>query len=144
MKQNTKFVWIYVAILFSFALILILFAGLTQNNFQKELNDQQIETAGIKKSVTALTAENEKISKELTRTKKENGELLAENEKFGHMMEAALATIDGDAEITKTLVNAYAIKMTDGVEAAQEAVKEINSLRLTKSQKTIYDMIIGE
>ena len=39
MKKNSKFLLIYIAILFSFALVLILFAGLTQNNYAKELAD---------------------------------------------------------------------------------------------------------
>lgn len=143
-KQNTKFVWIYVAILFSFALILILFAGLTQNNFQKELNDRQMETAGIKKSVTALTAENEKLSKEKEALAKEKEELLKENEKNVRIIEAAFAAVEGEGEITKILTDAYAIKQTASVEAAQEMIKDINVYQLTKSQKIIYDMIIGE
>jgi len=143
-KQNTKFVWIYVAILFSFALILILFAGLTQNNYQKELSDQEMETAGVKKSLIALTEENEKISNELSGLKKEVETLAQENQKNTHVIEAAFSAIDGDKEITKTLTEAYAIKMSEGTEAAQEKIKEINVYSLTKSQKIIYDMIIGE
>ena len=57
MKQNTKFLWIYIAILFSFALILILFAGLTQNNYRKEIEQQQTESAGVKQS---LVTKNER------------------------------------------------------------------------------------
>ena len=36
MKENTKFLWMYVGILFSFALILIIFAGLSQSNDAEE------------------------------------------------------------------------------------------------------------
>ena len=51
MKQNTKFLWIYIAILFSFALILILFAGLTRNNLKK-----------VNKELEALKTENFKLT----------------------------------------------------------------------------------
>ena len=55
MKQNTKFLWMYVAILFSFALILIVFAGLSRNteNEQKE---------GMKEDIATLSAKNTELS----------------------------------------------------------------------------------
>ena len=58
MKKNSKFLLIYVAILFSFALVLILFAGLTQNNYAKELAESQ----GIKQNLIEVTEQYQTLT----------------------------------------------------------------------------------
>ena len=67
MKQNTKFIGIYVAILFSFALILILFAGLTQNNYQKEIDviASELEKNNLKCIMTHTPYYDLRISAEI-------------------------------------------------------------------------------
>ena len=58
MKKNSKFLLIYIAILFSFALVLILFAGLTQNNYAKELAESQ----GIKQNLIEVTEQYQTLT----------------------------------------------------------------------------------
>ena len=144
MKQNTKFIWIYVAILFSFAIILILFAGLTKNNYQKEINDQEMVNAGIRKSLSALSMENEALSSSLKETEAQNTALMEENERLSKESRAAISFYDGDTEITKILLRAYAECLDEKFEEAKAMLEEINRNNLTTQQKNLYDMIIGE
>ena len=144
MKKNTKFIWIYVAILFSFALILILFAGLTQNNYQKEITDQQIETAGVRKSLSSLTKENEEIKKELDALKAENELLKTENHALFEAKEIAVKSFGEDREVTDVLLNAYKLTLSLDFDGAKALLKDIDKKNLTDAQKYIYEMIIGE
>ncbi len=141
LKKNTKFIWIYVAILFSFALILILFAGLTQNNYQKEITDQQLETAGVRKSLSALTKENEAMKKQIDELgiqietlKNDNATILAEKE-------AALVAYGGDVAVTRTLLQAYSEKLGGHPEVAAETVKGLDVYSMTQAQRYVYNLI---
>lgn len=144
MKQNTKFIWIYVAILFSFAIILILFAGLTQNNYQKEINDQEMEAAGIRKSLSALSKENEVLNSKLKELEAQNTALMEENERLSKESRAAISFYDGEAETTKILLRAYAERLDEKNDEAKAMLESIDMGLLTKEQKNLYDMIIGE
>lgn len=144
LKQNTKFIWIYVAILFSFALILILFAGLTQNNYQKEINDQEMETAGIRKSLSALSMENEALSSKLKETEAQNTALMEENERLSKESKAAISFYDGEEETTKILLRAYADRLDGKTEEAKAMLETVDRTQLTRQQINLYDMIIGE
>lgn len=142
LKQNTKFIWIYVAILFSFAIILILFAGLTHNNYQKEITDQKQETAGIRKSLSALSSENEKLSSSIKTLEEEKIALTSENENLKMEIRGALSFCDGDEETTRLLLRAYSLKLDGRNEEAQAMLSETDAKLLTKLQKKLYDMII--
>ncbi len=144
MKQNTKFIWIYVAILFSFAIILILFAGLTQNNYQKEINDQEMVTAGIRKSLSALSMENEALNSKLKEFEAQNTALMEENERLSKESRAAISFYDGEAETTKILLRAYADRLDGKNEEAKAMLEGIDRAQLTRQQINLYDMIIGE
>ncbi len=144
MKKNTKFIWIYGAILFSFALILILFAGLTQNNYQEEINKEQMVTAGVRKSLSALSRENEKITEELSKLKTENEALKEANTQLALEKETAITAYGGDVEVTRVLINAYMEKLASRTDEAKQMVKELNVYTMTQAQKQVYNTIIGE
>ena len=144
MKQNTKFIGIYVAILFSFALILILFAGLTQNNYQKEIEQHQNESAGVRKSLSALTNQNEKLNADIKKLNSDNEKLNADNEKLLAEREAAIVAFGGDVAITRTLLEANNQKIAGNTEQALETVKMLNTSLMTQAQKYLYNTIIGE
>jgi len=144
LKQNTKFIWVYVAILFSFALILILFAGLTQNNYQKEITDQQTVTAGVKKSLSALSNENEKLKDKIKDLQTQNEQLKNENAALLLENDTALSLYEGDILVTKTLIKAYGEKNLGQTDLAKEIVKELDISSMTEKQKNLYNIIIGE
>ena len=144
MKQNTKFLWIYIAILFSFAVILILFAGLTQNNYQKEIDLQEAESAGVKQSLVTITNENQKISDNLKKVNKELESLKTENFKLTSQKEVLVKAIGGNEEITQKLLDAYVIYSLGDKEAANAKIANINKALLNQMQLNIYNTIIGE
>ena len=55
MKQNTKFLWMYIGILFSFALILIVFAGLSRNSDIEQKEGLQGHVARLSEEKLTLT-----------------------------------------------------------------------------------------
>ena len=144
MKQNTKFLWIYIAILFSFALILILFAGLTQNNYQKEIDLQEAESARVKQSLVTITKENQKIRDNLKKVNKELEALKTENFKLTSQKEVLVKAIGGNAEITQKLLDAYVIYSLGDKEAANAKISNLNTALLNQMQLNIYNTIIGE
>ena len=144
MKQNTKFIWIYGAILFSFALILILFAGLTQNNYQKEITEEQKVTAGVRQSLSSLSAENEEMGKELKALKQENETLKNTNTQLALEKETALTAYGGDIEVTRTLIAAYMEKLAERPDEARAMLGNLNFYSMTTAQKQVYNKIMGE
>ena len=142
MKQNTKFIWIYGAILFSFALILIVFAGLTQQ-----------ETENVSHSLTSLTDENNKLKFENKVLKSNcdslqetNNTLANENQNLINEKQAIIVAYGGNAEITKILLAAHDEKVRGLPNEAKARVKyaNINVSSLTNAQKYIYDIIFGD
>jgi len=133
-----------VAILFSFALILIVFAGLTQNNYQKEIEQQATESAGVKQSLVTLTSENQKINDELKNMATEVANLKTENFKLNAQKEILIKSIGGDEAVTQTLLDAYVIFSIGDLDAAKVKIEPINRNMLNQSQLTIYNTIIGE
>ncbi len=144
MKKNTKFIWIYGAILFSFALILILFAGLTQNNYQKEITKEQKVTAGVRQSLSSLSKENESLKKDYANLKKENESLKEANTQLALEKESAIVAYGGDVEVTRVLINAYMEKNAQRTDEAREMVKPLNVYKMTQAQRQLYNMIMGE
>ena len=142
MKQNTKFLWIYVAILFSFALILIVFAGLTQNNYQKEIEQQATESAGVKQSLVTLTAKNQKINDELKTLSSEVANLKTDNFKLNLEKEILIKSIGGNEETTKTLIDAYVILSIGDAETAKAKIAMLDKKQLGTAQLRIYNTIM--
>lgn len=133
MKKNTKFLMIYVAILFSFALVLILFAGLTQNNYEKKIAESQ----GMKENLVELTEVNSTLEEsikhlngELDSTKKENEENLQNIE-----------SLKANIQLTDTLVNALKLYESGKKDEARQTVSQIDVQTLTQSQLYIYNKI---
>lgn len=144
MKQNTKFLWIYIAILFSFALILIVFAGLTQNNYQKEIEQQATESAGVKQSLVTLTDENQKINDKLKTLTSETEGLKTENFRLNSQKDILVKSVGGDEAVTQTLLDAYVIFALGDKEAAAGKLTAIDKAQLNQTQLNIYNTIIGE
>jgi len=121
MKENTKFLWMYVAILFSFALILIIFAGLSHNNTTEQ-------TKGLKADITELSHKNTELQNKNSEIRKQLDTLTLEHENLKSEHEALL--IDSETK-----------KQND--DALMEAIKAYNSGNFTKS-KQIKSTIVQE
>lgn len=134
MKKNSKFLLIYIAILFSFALVLILFAGLTQNNYAKELAESQ----GIKQNLIEV---NERYQTLTDSMKSLNKNLEEANEQIA-TYEADINQKANQILLTDKLVEAMRLIDTGRPTAAKELLAEIDKETLTENQRYIYNKLM--
>ena len=130
MKQNTKFLWIYVAILFSFALILIVFAGLSRNT-------ENEQTEGLKEDIATLSAKNTELSNLIT-------DIQAELD-FAMEEKNALANKNTLFESNEQMI-AQAISEYDEekYEECKPTLSKVDPTTLSQSQTYVYNMIMSE
>ena len=136
MLKNTRFLWVYTAILFSVALILIVFAYFTQSNDKFNL-----ESYGMKQSITQLIETNENLQSSLDEKTQELTMINEELEKLKNKEHEWLNEKSND----EILATAYE-KFLDGEE--EEAKNMLKSAfdrsKLTSIQQKIYDIIIND
>ncbi len=144
MKQNIKFIWIYGAILFSFAIILILFAGLTQKESAHQEEKLSKSLSSLAKENWVLTSERDELGAKNKELEKTVGELTIQRDALSLEKEALISAIDGDMEITAILLDAYTKKMQGENDLALELVKNLNKNTMSKTQINLYNMITGE
>lgn len=133
MKKNTKFLLMYVAILFSFALVLILFAGLTQNNYAKEIAEGQ----GIKQDLIKVTEQYQT----LTDSMKTLNEQLKDADAEIEANKNEIKTLKDEITTTQTLIEALKLSENGNSEKAKEKIASIDKTTLTESQLYIYNKI---
>lgn len=128
MKENTKFLWMYVAILFSFALILIVFAGFSQNSDAEQ-------TKGLKSDITELSQKNTELRNSNDVLLKQVSDLTAENE-------ALKAQVNSEKAIDDALLAASKSKDVGDYQKAKEILEPIDPLALTEAQFYIYNGLV--
>lgn len=133
MKNNTKFLWLYTSILFSVALILILFAGLTQQNYEKELETHETAKVGMQKSVAELSQTNMQLLQEKEALKKENEQLKADLESASEL---------NQTEAYENLASALREYDLGNRKKARNILKDLNPDELTQPQLYIYNKIM--
>ena len=133
MKKNTKFLLMYVAILFSFALVLILFAGLTQNNYAKELAESQ----GIKQSLIQITEQHQVLSDSMKVVNQQLEEANSEIE----INKQEIEKLTKQNQTTDTLIEALKLFEKGKKEEAAEKIASIDKTTLTEAQLYIYNKI---
>ena len=131
LKQNTKFLWLYTAILFSFALILIIFAGLTQNNFQKEIEESDKTNQTMLEQIKVLKEENAKLSNEL-KTVSEKLEIV----------ETENSELNVYKENSEKIFEAYQLLNKGRNESAVSMIQELDTELLTPMQLYLNKIII--
>ena len=132
MKQNTKFLWMYVGILFSFALILIIFAGLSRNSDIEQKEGLQGHVAQLSEEKLALTNE---INTHLATIETLNQQI------------ALLTTENTNLKAADALLKANESALSQAKEAADKGdwktcatiLDTINKDTLTQSQLVMYE-----
>lgn len=133
MKKNTKFLFMYIAILFSFALVLILFAGLTQNNYAKEIAESQ----GIKQNLVEITEQYQTLTDSMKVINEELDEAKIEITDYKQQINK----LTSENEITKTLIQALELYEDGYKTKAREKIASIDKEALTEAQLYIYNKI---
>lgn len=136
MKKNTKFLLIYIAILFSFALVLILFAGLTQNNYAKQIAENQ----GIKQNLVEITEQYQTLTDSM---KVINEELNSSKEEIA-ANEEKIAALEAEANTTNVLLDALKLAENGKKDDAAQKIAQIDKQQLTEQQLYIYNKIISK
>lgn len=131
MKSNTKFIWVYTIILFSFALVLILFAGMTQKDYAEEIDAHKTAAVGMQKSVSELSDANMKL-------RQENEQLKAKETENNELMHKMNENID----VFNTLSSALREYDMGRRKTARELIKDLDKNELTEAQRYIYNKIM--
>ncbi len=134
MKQNTKFLWMYILILFSFALILIIFAGLSHNT-----EDEQ--ERGLREDITALSHKNTELASTISSLETQVSVLEAENVDIKTENEALKKIEEAEDLNDSLLVQAIEAKGKKDTEAFKTAFEGIDPSQLTELQLVVYDEI---
>ena len=134
MKNNTKFLFMYIAILFSFALVLILFAGLTQNNYAKEL----AESKGIKQNLVEVTEQYQTLSDSMKVLSKE----LESAQTTISMYEKDITSKAKKILVSEKLMIALEEYEKGNVDQARKSLGNIVPEELTDAQLYVYNKII--
>ncbi len=134
MKSKTKFLWLYTIILFSVALVLILFAGMTQQNYERELETHETANVGLQKSAAELSQTNMKLQQENDALKKEN-ESLKESQ-------ATFEEVSKSNDLNIALVEALYQYEAGNRKTAKNLLAEVDSASLTDQQLNIYNKIM--
>lgn len=133
MKKNTKFLLMYIAILFSFALVLILFAGLTQNNYAKELAESQ----GLKQNYVEITEQVQTLTDSMKVLNKQLEEAKTEITS----LEQTVTDLNNEKDTTALLIDALKLSENGEAEKAKEKIAKIDKTTLTEAQLYIYNKI---
>lgn len=131
MKSNTKYIWAYTIILFSFALVLILFAGMTQKDYAEEIDAHKTAAVGMQKSVSELSEANMKLNQE-------NAQLKAKETENNELMHKMNENID----VFNTLSSALREYDSGRKQTARELIKDLDKKGLTEAQLYIYNKIM--
>ena len=130
MKNNTKFLLMYVAILFSFALVLILFAGVTQDNFAKE-------NQGIKQNLIEVNEKYETLYGSMKIMTKELEDANATIEKY----EKDISEKANSILATEKLLQALKMYDIGKKNEAKSIIAELDKENLTELQLYLYNKI---
>lgn len=137
-KQNTKFLWLYTAILFSFALVLIFIAGLTQNNYKKELAVHENASKGMQESVSQLTNHNQQLSDQLKTANANIAQLQTELDTLKNEQAESLHAAEANDQ---ALLEALQLYEAGRRRDARERLGEMDRVALSPTQAYLYDQI---
>lgn len=139
MNSKVKFLWIYTGILFSFALILIVFAYLTQNNISKENEAINKNMSGYKASIENLTKENENLKSQLEKLNTELSDAKNKNEKYLELEKNE--NTEEIKSVNETLKKAVDELVKGNRKNAKNIVKDVDKSKTGDLQTYIIDKI---
>lgn len=139
MNSKVKFLWIYTGILFSFALILIVFAYLTQNNISKENEAINKNMSGYKASIENLTKENENLKSQLEKLNTELSDVKDKNAKYFEIEKNE--NTEEIKRVNETLKKAVDELAKGNRKNAKNIVKDVDKSKTGDLQTYIIDKI---
>ena len=134
MKKSTKTLWIYTAILFSIAILLILVTTFTQSKIVDDNGNLSVLgtlTATSKQKIINLQNENIKLGEELNALKQEHAELLESS--------AALIKQSEEEQVIKEKVaKLYKAYAEDDYGTMQSLMEELTEAQINERIPSLY------
>ena len=127
MKQHTKFLWMYIGILFSFALILIIFAGLSRNSDIEQKEGLQVNIAKLSEEKLDLTNKVNSMQVTIDSLNQQIAQLTAQNDAFQSNENA--------------LIQAKEEAKNGNWSVCNEILDKIDKNTLTESQLVMYETL---
>lgn len=138
MSKNSKFLWLYTIVLFSVALILILFAGLSTSNYEKEIESHETAKVGLQKSITELSQTNMQLKEENSLLKTENEQLKSDAEQNQESFHKANENVD----VFNNLASAMREYDLGNRKKARSMLESVDESTLTQAQLYLYNKIM--
>ncbi len=132
-KQSTKSLFLYTALIFVVALLLILIAFFGDTNLQRNITHIEPTQA------PAQTAFPNKISERAAELSEENMLLLGENKK----LKEENTTLKSELDVYKKIFSAKEQKEAGNIEAATRILEEIDYESLDNNLKGLYNELQG-
>ena len=140
-KNNNKSLFLYTALIFFVAIILIILAFFGQTNLQRSQpsiespSATQAAAPGITEKASILSEENSKLMQEVSELK----EQIASKDETIAGLNTQIESFSIIQENNMLLFHAYESKLADNTDDLKEILSTINYEQLTPEQKTVYD-----
>lgn len=135
-SKNNKSLFLYTALIFIVAIILIILAFFGQENVKS--NQPVLATIEPSKQLTMSISERASLLSD------ENAALLKENQEYKEKNEALLKEIDIYKEkndINEQLLLAYSLILKEDKQGAADILLKLDVQKLDENQKALYDRI---
>lgn len=142
-KNDNKSMFLYTALIFFVAVILIIVSFFGQNNMQKsqpQIENKTEETqslSGISEKAAVLSEENRQLLEENSKLKEENASLTQSNEE----LMSSNTSLSEQISVNNLLLSANGYFTLGNDSKALEVLNTINYDGLTGDQKILYDSI---
>ena len=140
-NNNSKSLFLYTALIFFVAIILIILAFFGQTNVQRsqppieESLATQAPAPGITEKASILSEENTKLIQEVSGLK----EQLASKDETIAGLNSQIESFNIIQDNNALLFHAYESKLSGNIDDLKEILSTINYEQLTPEQKTVYD-----
>lgn len=137
MKKSTKTLWIYTAILFSIAILLILVTTFTQSKIVDDNGNLSVLgtlTATSKQKIINLQNENIKLGEELNALKQEHAALLESSA-------ALVKTSEEEQALKEKVAKLYKAYAEDDYETMQTLMEELTEAQINDRIPSLYSRV---
>lgn len=140
-KTENKSLFLYTALIFIVAILLILLSFFGQSNMQSqqpEVSPDVPANGGITERAAQLSEENRILLEQVRTFEKENAELAQKNQE----LETASKTLQQQNQVNEILIFTYTSIYNEDYDAANTALAELTPETLTPAQKAFYDILL--
>lgn len=140
MDNNNKSLFLYTALIFFVAVILIILAFFGQTHIEKsqlplELSSPQTTMSGITEKASVVSEENVRLMQEVSELKDE----IAARDETIDGLNSQIDALNTVQDNNMLLFHAYASKASGNEDDLREVLSTINYEQLTPEQRNIYD-----